>query len=155
LNTKLLRSHPNPSRYLISPPYAVIYGKPSAILAERLESDEKVRIDEQIAKLDKEGLAKAASELETAQAYNDRPIPSSFLTSFPLPNVGNISWIPVQSVQNGVPNTQAADPVLGNVELANHVAHDRSELPFFVQYDHVKVGPQSHVIFCVIDETYS
>lgn len=125
--------------YLIAPPYAVVYGKPSAKLADRLESDEKVRIDEQINRLGQDGLAKVANELDIAQAYNDRPIPREYLTSFPLPSVGGISWIPVQSFQNGVQNAQTPTPAIGSDELARHVTQDPSELPFFVQYSHVKV----------------
>ena len=118
------------------------------MLADRLESDEKVRIDEQITRLGHEGLAKVAKELEVAQAYNDRPIPLDSLTSFPLPDAGSISWIPVQSVQNEGPSRKAAF-VVGNEELAKHVAEDSSDIPFFVQYDHVKVrgSLKVHVIF--------
>jgi Zn-dependent M16 (insulinase) family peptidase len=117
----------------------VIYGKPSAELADRLESDEKARIDIQIKRLGQSGLAKAANELNIAQAYNDRPIPREYLTSFPLPNVGSISWIPVQSFLNEAPNAQKATPAIGSNELARHVTQDSSDLPFFVQYTHVKV----------------
>ena len=136
----MLRHLMQTNSYLIDPPYAVIYGKPSAKLADCLESDEKVRVDEQITRLGQDGLARAAKILETAQAYNDRPIPSDYITSFPLPNVGSISWIPVQSVQNGVPKAERMNLVVANDdELAKHVAHDCSDLPFFVQYNHVKV----------------
>lgn len=126
-------------RYLISPPYAVVYGKPSAQLADRLESDEKTRVEGQLTKLGQDGLAKLAKELEIAQAHNDRPIPLEYLTSFPLPNVGGISWIPVQSAQNKVQKMEDVDSTLVNNELAKHIAQDHSTLPFFVQYDHVKV----------------
>lgn len=129
----------SPPRYLISPPYAVVYGKPSAQLADRLETEEKARIALQVEKLGQDGLAQVAKELEVAQAHNDRPIPSAYLTAFPLPDVAGISWIPVQTARNWGHSTQEGGPTSGNNELARHIAQDPSELPLFVQYDHVKV----------------
>lgn len=142
-----------PNRYIISSPYAVVYGRSSAALADRLESDEKVRVDEQVTRLGQEGLAKATEELKIAQAHNDRPIPLELLTCFPLPDVRGISWIPVQSVQNAGREGQKATPIVGSEELAKHIAEDSSDLPFFVQYDHVKVRlPEDSRVVLSVDE---
>ncbi|KAF8592090.1 hypothetical protein K439DRAFT_1401667 [Ramaria rubella] len=126
-------------KYFIFPPHAVIFGKPSAQLANRLEMEERARAEAQIKKLGPEGLIQAAKKLRTAQEYNDRPIPPEHLTSFPLPNAGSISWIPVQSAQNEIRRGNTG-PVLKNSELERHMAQDSSDLPFFIQYDHVKSG---------------
>jgi Zn-dependent M16 (insulinase) family peptidase len=121
----------------VDPHYAVVYGKPSAKLALKLEMNEKTRVDRQITHLGKEGLSKAARLLETAQEHNDRPIPYEYLTSFPLPDAGKISWITVQSALNAPHKVQKQ---LGSEELTRHIDQDNSDVPFFVQYNHVKVG---------------
>ncbi|KAF8527970.1 Metalloenzyme, LuxS/M16 peptidase-like protein [Hysterangium stoloniferum] len=122
-------------KYFVNPPYAVVYGQPSAKLALKLEVDEKTRVDRQIAHLGQEGLSKAKKLLETAQEHNDRPIPSEYLTSFPLPDAGKINWISVQSALNAPHVTQKQ---LGTEELVRHISKDNSSVPFFVQYNHVK-----------------
>lgn len=126
------------NRYLNSSCYASVAAKPSAQLAQRLESDEKARIDKQIAELGEVGLAEAAKKLEHAQEYNDRPIPIEFLRAFPLPNVASISWIPVQSALNPKSHTKNLDE-LENQDLSKHLDKDASEFPLFLHYNNVKV----------------
>ncbi|KAH7911953.1 Metalloenzyme, LuxS/M16 peptidase-like protein [Hygrophoropsis aurantiaca] len=126
------------TKYFIIPPYIVIRGKPSALLQEKLEKDEKLRIAAQVENLGPAGLAQAEKELEAAKAEHEKPIPTEILTAFPVPNVKSISWIPVQSLQErgrgrSVP---AKDPVPS--QLARHVESDGSPLSIFIQYDHVK-----------------
>ncbi len=77
----------------------VVRGKPSAAVAERLEKEEKARIEKQKATLGPEGLAQKAKELEEAKAEHEKPIPTEVLKSFTLSDVKSISWIPVQSVR--------------------------------------------------------
>lgn len=114
----------------------VVRGKPSAALAERLERDEKARIAAQVEDLGPEGLKQAEKELDEANAENEKPIPKEILTSFPLPDIKNISWISVQSVQEKGRGRTTAN--VGS-SLAKHIASDGTELAFFVQYDHVQV----------------
>ncbi|THV04852.1 hypothetical protein K435DRAFT_774162 [Dendrothele bispora CBS 962.96] len=129
-------------KYYIDPSSVVVIGRPSAALAEKLEADEKIRIDAQVDKLGPGGLKKAQQELDGAKAENDKPIPTEILTKFKIPGVSSISWIPVQSVQqkgkgrtvNGI----APTPVPANSALASHINADGKDLPFFVQYDHVE-----------------
>jgi len=121
----------------------VIVGKPSASLAEKLEKDEKARIAIQIEKLGPEGLKRAEAELEKAKAEHDRPIPSEILTSFPVPDVKSISWIPVQSVQEPGHGRELPSPSVVNNPLFKHIQSDGQDLPFFVQYDHVEVSVTS------------
>lgn len=128
------------SRYYIDPASVVIIGKPSAALAEKLETVEKARIVKQVEDLGAEGLKKAEAELEAAKAEHDKPIPTDVLTSFPLPDVKSISWIPVQSIQEAGIGRKAHRLSESSPELARHITSDGSPLPFFVQYDHVEVG---------------
>ena len=110
------------------------------MLADKLEKNEKARIAAQVKKLGRKGLAKVTKELEDAKAEHDKPIPTEVLTAFPVPDVKSISWIPVQSVQEpGIGRTHARH-VAGS-ELLKHIESDGPPLPFFVEYEHVKVRP--------------
>jgi hypothetical protein len=127
-------------RYYVEPPCIVIRGKPSAALADRLEKDEKARLAKQVEELGPDGLEKATKLLEEAKEEHARPIPEDILTSFPVPDVKSISWIPVRSVQEKgkgrVPIAVGATPA---DDLKKHIEADGEELPFFVQFDDVKV----------------
>ena len=126
-------------RYFIDANYAVIVGKPSAKLAEKLESEEKARLADQIDKLGPDGLARAEKDLEAAKAEHEKPIPKDVLTSFPVPDVKSISWIPVESVQETGQGLRVARGNPGKSLLARHIESDGSPLSMFVQYDHVQV----------------
>ena len=80
-----------------------------------------------------------------AKAEHDKPIPTEVLKSFPLPDVKSISWIPVQSVQQAGAGRKSGPPSVAN-DINRHVSGDGPPLPFFVQYDHVKV--RTLYIFC-------
>ncbi|KAF9460806.1 Metalloenzyme, LuxS/M16 peptidase-like protein [Collybia nuda] len=125
-------------QYYIDQPSVVILGKPSAILADKIEEDEKSRITEQVGRLGSEGLRKAQRVLEDSKAEHSKPIPTDILTSFPVPDLKSISWIPVQSLQERGANRQSFSPVAGPTELSKHINSDGALLPFFVQYDHVE-----------------
>ncbi|KAG6911895.1 hypothetical protein DXG01_000142 [Tephrocybe rancida] len=125
-------------KYYIDTHPVIVLGKPSPALAESLEKVEKARIAQQVKDLGPEGLKKAEAELEDAKAKHDQPIPTEMLTSFPVPDVKSISWIPVQSVQEigegRTPKRQAPSAP----DLKRHITSDGSPLPYFVQYDHVQ-----------------
>ncbi|KAG9018965.1 hypothetical protein FRB90_007729 [Tulasnella sp. 427] len=123
------------TRYIIDNSPVVVLGKPSASLPEKLESEEKSRIAAQKEALGEEGLTKKVKELEEAKQEHERPIPSEMLTSFPVPPVSSISWIPVKSAWN--------DPNKGlnsDKELQTHVEKDNADLPFFVGFNHAEVN---------------
>lgn len=94
----------------------------------------------QVEKLGIEGLKRAETELEMAKAEHDRPIPTEILTSFPVPDVKSISWIPVQSVQEPGHGRKIHSFSSVNDPLFKHIQSDGQKLPFFVQYDHVEVS---------------
>ncbi|KAJ7597129.1 Metalloenzyme, LuxS/M16 peptidase-like protein [Mycena floridula] len=123
-------------RYYISPQSAVIIGKPSARLAEKLEADEKARIAAQVKELGPQGLAQAAKDLEAAKAEHDKLIPTEVLTQFPIPSVESISWIPVDSAQEPG-NGRSSNGPQKDSALWKHIRQDGPDVPFFVQYDHV------------------
>ncbi|CCM05163.1 uncharacterized protein FIBRA_07372 [Fibroporia radiculosa] len=127
-------------RYYIDPPCIVVRGKPSSAMADKLEQEEKARIAAQKDRLGPDGLAQAEKELEEAKQEHDREIPTDILTSFPVPDVKSISWIPVQSLQEvgEGKGRKKTVPQSGNAELAKHVTSDGQPVPFFVQYDHVQ-----------------
>ncbi|KAL6304310.1 Metalloenzyme, LuxS/M16 peptidase-like protein [Sparassis latifolia] len=127
-------------KYYVDPPCVVVRGKPSAAMADKLEKTEKVRIAAQKKMLGPEGLAKAEKVLQDAKKEHDKEIPKEILTSFPVPDVKSISWIPVQSLQEvgkGRARKRTAHQG-GNTELAKRVEKDGEAVPFFVQYDHVQ-----------------
>jgi Zn-dependent M16 (insulinase) family peptidase len=109
-------------------------------MAEKLEQDEKARLAVQREKLGPDGLAKAEQELEAAKAEHEKPIPTDVLTSFPVPDVKSISWIPVQSVQEPGKGRSTAVQGSGQSQLSKHIQSDGAPLSMFVQYDHVKVN---------------
>lgn len=117
----------------------IVVGKPSAQLADRLEKDENDRIAKQIETLGPEGLKRAAALLEGSKAEHDKPIPKEILTSFPVPDVKTISWIPVQSLQQPGFCRTPLSIVNTSTELSRHIEKDGSPLPFFIEYDSVKV----------------
>jgi hypothetical protein len=86
-------------------------------------------------------LARAANIVDEANAENSKEIPPDIITSFPVPNIDSISWINVQSVQE-VGEGRHAKVARMATRLAEHLASDGKELPFFVQYDHVSVRHQ-------------
>ena len=126
------------SRYYIDAHSVVVRGKPSAKLSEKLAEKEKARLEKRKARLGPDGLAKAAQELQDALAEHEKPIPKEIITAFPVPDVKSIAWIPVESAQEPGIGRTARVP-LPETDLARHIARDGEELPFFVQYDHVKV----------------
>lgn len=85
-------------------------------------------------------MKQAAALLESAKAEHDKPIPKEILTSFPVPDVKSISWIPVQSVQEPGLGRKLPGAVFDYPELSKLIEADGSPLPFFIEYDSVKVS---------------
>lgn len=128
-------------RYYINNPSVVIRAKPSAALAQSLESTEKARVIAQREALGPAGLTHLEKELKDAKTEHDRPIPQDILTKFPVPDVKSISWIPVDSARNDNNGTVKRTAAVGttNKGLEEHIKRDPTTLAYFVQFDHVKV----------------
>ncbi len=90
----------NQNRFYIRNNPVVILSKPSVRLQQTLETTEKDRVKDQRERLGSAGLEVLKKVLEDAKAEHDRPIPPQVLTTFPVPNVNSISWIPVDSARN-------------------------------------------------------
>lgn len=120
-------------------PSVTIRGKPSASLAEKLEKDEKARIDAQIKRLGPHGLDEAKKTLDKAKEENDAPIPEKILKDFPVPDVKSIAWITVQSAQEGTNVKPITTSRSDNTQLRQHLESEGTKLPFFVEFDHVQV----------------
>ena len=104
-----------------------------------MEKDEKKRLDAQAKALGSEGLKKAEAKLEAAKAEHGQPIPKDIITSFPVPDVKSISWIPVQSVHEPGKGRQSPWPVVAS-PLVEKLQSEGGLLNFFVEYDHVEVS---------------
>ncbi|THH10161.1 hypothetical protein EW145_g1526 [Phellinidium pouzarii] len=124
--------------YYIDSPSVVLRGKPSSELADKLEKDEKMRIDAQVKALGAVGLVKAKEELDEAKKENDASIPREILENFPVPDVKSISWITVQSAQEGNKIKPPPGDKTNSSKLVDHLNADGFKLPFFVQFDHVQ-----------------
>jgi hypothetical protein len=140
-------------RYFLDGPSIVILGKPSGELAEKIEETESARIAAQRDKLGSDGLAKLEKEVEAAKEANDQPIPSEMLSSFPLPDLSTVPWIPVQTVQNDPANGGVYAPKPSDTE--RFVREDKTELPYFVEFDHVKVNVHIDRLWTFADVAYS
>ena len=116
---------------------AVLLALHHTALQERLEKDENARVAAQVEKLGPEGLKKLGKQLEEAKQKNDEPVPPEVLTSFPVPNVNSISWIPVTSAQNRA--NGKVIPAPGGEALAKHIASDGVDLPVFVSFHNIQV----------------
>ena len=129
----------NGCRFYVEQHSAVVIGKPSASLADKLEKAEKARIADRISRLGPEGLKEAERKLEAAKKDHRKPIPPDILTSFPIPDVKSISWIPVQTVHEPGEGRMANPHIVTTSgELREHIESDGNPLPFFVAYDHVE-----------------
>jgi Zn-dependent M16 (insulinase) family peptidase len=130
------------SKYYDAPSRLVVRGRPSASLADRLKTEEKARIEEQVKRLRPEGLAELEKKLDAAKDEHEQPIPEEVLTSFPVPDVKSISWISVQSANN-VPSPAVSRTLksssANSSELERHLQKDTTSLPMRVQFDHVVV----------------
>ncbi|KAF8807490.1 hypothetical protein BYT27DRAFT_7189561 [Phlegmacium glaucopus] len=126
------------SQYYIEPASVVICGQPSASLADKLEKDEKARIAAQVERLGPDGLQKAEAELEAAKTEHAKAIPIELITSFPVPDVKSISWLPVQSVQEPGMGRKLVHQTSASSPLSKYIDSDGKSLPFFVEYDHVE-----------------
>ncbi|KAG8934409.1 hypothetical protein FRC02_010043 [Tulasnella sp. 418] len=127
------------TKYYISNPYVAVRAKPSALLPAKLETEEKARIDEQKARLGPAGLKHLAKVLEDAKKEHEKEIPKEVLTSFPVPDVKSIRWIDVQSARNEPSGDKVGKNAnVTSAELDKHIASDKTEVPFFVEFDHVQ-----------------
>ena len=109
-------------------------------MSDRLESEEKKRIQEQVTRLGSDGLEKQAKIVAEAKAKNEEPMPDHEVESIPIPDVKTISWIGVQSAST-IADSDALERYEPSSEpLANHLKADAVKLPLALHFDHVSVS---------------
>ena len=118
----------------------VVRSRPSSTMSARLESEDKKRIQEQIARLGPEGLEKQGQMVAEAKAKNEEHMPDQEVGSIAIPDVKTIPWITVQSA-----STIADSEVLEKYEqasepLAKHLNADAVKMPLPLHFDHVSVS---------------
>ena len=139
-------AHRISSSLFVDAPSIVIIGRPSASLAEKITKEHKALLEATKAHLGAEGLAAKEAELEKAQKENDREIPESMITGFPISDAGKIDWIPVESGINAIDGTPSK-----NGKVQEYLDQDGDKLPYFVHYSHVQSNFIS--IRAIIDTT--
>ncbi|KAH7031761.1 Metalloenzyme, LuxS/M16 peptidase-like protein [Linnemannia elongata] len=117
--------------YFIDAKRATIIGKPSAEHAAKQAEDEEKRIEEQRKSLGEEKLKQLEKELERHRAQNDIPVPADIFDNFPIPNVKGIEMIKVVTGR-GQPDAKF------NNEVQKHLDSDHAEVPYFIEFDHIK-----------------
>jgi Zn-dependent M16 (insulinase) family peptidase len=74
---------------------AVVYGMPSAVMSKEISEKESERESQQAKDLGEDGLQSLQNKLDGAMSQNEQPIPNETLTSLPIPDVANVSSIPL------------------------------------------------------------
>jgi len=128
-------------RWLIQPNTLVVRSRPSASMADHLDSEERKRIQEQIILLGPDGLAKQAKIVAEAKSQaQEESMPDREVESIPIPDVKTISWVSVQSAST-IADSDALERYEPSSEpLANHLKADAVKLPFALHFDHVSVS---------------
>ncbi|KAK4688517.1 presequence protease, partial [Tremellales sp. Uapishka_1] len=121
--------------YFVSPPSITAIGKPSAVLANKIEKDEKERVSAQKDSLGEEGLKRLEAKLAAAKKESDRPIPEEMLTEFPITDPSSITWVPVETAVNQVQGQHVASD---DGQVQAHLDQDGKPLPYMAHFAHVK-----------------
>jgi len=74
---------------------AVVYGMPSAVMSKEISEKESERELQQANDLGEDGLQSLQNKLDGAMSKNEESIPNETLTSLPIPDVANVSSIPL------------------------------------------------------------
>jgi Zn-dependent M16 (insulinase) family peptidase len=119
-------------RWWIDNPHISILGRPSAQLAKDLEKNEIARVEAQIQKLGKEGLANKKRKLEQAQEENDKPIPRELIQKFKVPRIDNVKFI---NTLNAV-YIPLSSPHIDRNEVEKYLDSDPSDHPINLVFSH-------------------
>ncbi|KIM20884.1 hypothetical protein M408DRAFT_30019 [Serendipita vermifera MAFF 305830] len=124
-------------RWVIQPNMLVVRARPSSTMAQRLESEEKARIQEQVSRLGPGGLEKRTHMVHEAKAKNEEPMPDEVVESIHVPDVKTITWISVQSASTIADSRELEAVEPSSQLLARHLEADSVALPFALHFDHV------------------
>ncbi|KAI8973781.1 Metalloenzyme, LuxS/M16 peptidase-like protein [Mycotypha africana] len=109
----------------------ILFGKPSAEFAEQQAMEEEERVEKRRIELGEEKLEEFEKQLEEAKAKNEVPIPKEIFDNFKIPSASTIHFINVTTARNN--DKSIANKVQDHVNADTH-----ADVPFFIQYDHVK-----------------
>jgi Zn-dependent M16 (insulinase) family peptidase len=121
----------------------VVRGRPSAAMSERLETEEKKRVAEQISRLGEKGLEEQGKILADAKKANEEPMPDEKVEWIPVPDVRTISWISVQSASTISESNELQAVEENSKELAAYLESDKCILPYALHFDHISVSQHS------------
>ncbi|WVR06565.1 hypothetical protein IAU60_003596 [Kwoniella sp. DSM 27419] len=121
-------------KYYVSAPSITIVGKPSSALSTKIEADEKARIGERKAELGEEKLKELEKLLQDSKAASDVPPPTEMISSFPITDPADLTWVPVETAIN---NASGEDLTTDRGKVHEHVNADGQELPYQVHFSHV------------------
>lgn len=113
------------NKYLIDNNYVAIQCVPSVDEQQRMATDERDRLQEQITELSDVGLKMKQQILDDAIEYNERPPPENMLTSVPIPSIDSIKF---------------HDIIRYRTDLCDKQRIDLSQTPVFTYFDHVKTN---------------
>ncbi|KAI9714357.1 MAG: hypothetical protein M1820_000318 [Bogoriella megaspora] len=110
-----------------------ILGTPSAEMSERLDVEEKARVEALKERLGEDGLRQKQEELDAAKAENDEEIPEPLLKKFEVPGTDSIHFIPTTTARSGL----AKD--MGRLDngIQDLIDKKASELPLFIHFEHI------------------
>lgn len=111
-------------KYFVESEVISISGVPSIEEQHRMAEEEKQRIDDQVALLGEEGLKDKGKALDAAITFNEKPPPTSMLTSVPIPSTDSINFHEIVRFSSG----------------EKHERLDLTETPVFTYFDHVNTN---------------
>ena len=85
--------------FVLTRPYGLVKGKPSAELAKTMAESEKARETKQAEDLGPEKLKELGEVLTNAIEFNERPIPEKILRSVPVPSLDKVKPVPVLTLR--------------------------------------------------------
>ncbi|MBW0482004.1 hypothetical protein O181_021719 [Austropuccinia psidii MF-1] len=116
--------------WLVDSPTLTVVGKPSVELSNKLNSETTQRIAETQQKNGPEGLQRLAQEIEHAQKAQVLPIPDHVLSQFPIPSLNSLKWINVEIAHAGGGYPSNLQAFIDE--------EDKTSLPYFLQFNHIK-----------------
>ena len=121
--------------YISDAHHISLLGVPSARLSQQLKTDEESRLEAQKQRLGPDGLKKMGEHLKAAQEENDRPFPTSLMSTFKIPPVESIHFIHTSGARAG-PAIKLGRP---DNKYQKMVESDggTADYPFFIAFEHI------------------
>lgn len=121
-------------RWFIDAHHVSLIGRPSKVMADRLQKDEEARVKQQRKKLGEDGLKRLGSKLDEAKAENDREIPKALLHKFETPGVQSIHFIPTETARSGLARRKET---LDNTAQRQIDKDATTNSPLFIHFEHI------------------